>query len=128
MRPAVERERGQATVEFAMLLPLFVLAVLLVIQTALVGVDWLRVHSASREGARIGAAAVGDPVGSAQQAVGVSSTLSKERLTVGVQQRQRTITVTVRYRSPTNVPLVGALVPDVVLAAQTTMYIEESVR
>lgn len=127
MRPADEREQGQATVEFALLLPLVVLMVLFVLQATLVGVDWLRVSAASREGARNGAVAIKDSHGSARDAVVKSSTLSTERTTVGVREGSQTLTVTVRYRSVTNVPIVGALLPDVDVVAQTTMYREESI-
>ena len=126
MRSGDERERGQATVEFALLLPLFVLMVLMVLQASLVGIDWIRVQAASREGARSGAAALRDPRGSAREAVGKSSTLAADRTTVGVSERAQMLTVTVRYRVATDVPIVGVLLPDVDIAAQTTMYREES--
>ncbi len=52
---ANRRERGQAAVEFAMLLPLFLVVLFIIIDFG-VGISrWTVVTSATREGARIGA-------------------------------------------------------------------------
>ena len=118
-------ERGQATVELALVLPLVVLFALIGVQLGLVAKDVVLVHHAAREGAR--AAAVEPVVGAARAAVVGSSSLDAARFEVGLSggtARGESVTVTVRYRSPTNVPLIGALVPDVDLGASVTMRVE----
>lgn len=118
-------ERGQATVEFALVLPLVVLFALITLQLGTVAKDILLVHHAAREGAR--AAAVEPTSAAARTAVLGATTLDSNRLSVslsGETSRGGQTTATVRYRSPTNVPLVGVLVPDVMLEASVTMRVE----
>jgi Flp pilus assembly protein TadG len=112
--------RGQATVELALGLPVVCLAVLLVLQLALVGRDAVLVHHAAREAAR--AAAV-DPQASAARAGALASTtaLDPHRLDVSLHRRSGRVTAGVRYQAVTGLPLVGALVPDPQLGADVTM-------
>lgn len=120
-----QRERGQATVELALVLPLVVVLALIGLQLGVVAKDLVLVHHAAREGAR--AAAVEPTVGAARAAVVGSSTLESDRLDVslsGGTERGSQTTVTVTYRAPTDVPLVGALVPDVTVRASVTMRVE----
>jgi TadE-like protein len=116
------RAGGQATVEFALALPVIVLALLLVIQLALVARSQILVVNAARAGAR--AAAVGEsPAGAAATTPG----LDAGRLTVassGGGPPGSMVTVTVRYRSPTDVPLVGRLLGDPSLQASVAMRVE----
>lgn len=117
------RSRGQATVELALGLPIVVVAVLLVLQLALVGRDAVLVTHAAREGAR--AAAVDPRAAAARSGVTASSTaLDPERTDVELRRRSGRVTVTVRYQAATGLPLVGALVPDPVLRASATMQQE----
>lgn len=114
-------ERGQATVEFALLLPL-VLAVLLgIVQAGLVVRDQVAVVHAAREAAR--AAAVDpDPrraVAAARRVLAGARVEVHDRGPVGEPVR-----VTVAYRSPTDLPLVGPFVPDPVLRAEAVMRVE----
>lgn len=118
-------ERGQATVEFALVLPLVVVFALIGVQLGVVAKDLVLVHHAAREGAR--AAAVEPTVGVARAAAIGSSSLDAGRLDVllsGGTTRGSSATVTVRYRSATDVPLVGLLAPDVDLEASVTMRVE----
>lgn len=118
-------ERGQATVELALVLPLAVLFALTVVQLGMVATDLVLVHHAAREGAR--AAAVEPTEASARAAVASSSTLAANRLSVslaGGSVRGDFARVTVTYRAPTSVPLVGALLPDISLRASVTMRVE----
>jgi Flp pilus assembly protein TadG len=113
--------RGQATVEFAFLLPLVVLAALAVIQVALVVRDQMGVVHAAREAAR----AVSVDTDPASAARAAHRTLP--RAEVSVTDRPRVggeITVHVRYHSVTSLPLVGALFPDPDLSASATMRVE----
>lgn len=118
-------ENGQATVELALVLPLVVLFALIALQLGVVAKDLVLVHHAAREGAR--AAAVEPNATTARAAVVGSSALDSSRLSVslsGGTARGSQTTATVTYRAPTNVPLVGALIPDVTLEASVTMRVE----
>jgi Flp pilus assembly pilin Flp len=111
-------ERGQAAVELALALPLVALLLLAVVQVGLVVRDQVLVTHAAREAAR--AAAVGSP---ARDAALAGSGLRADRLVVEVR-RGELVRVTVRYRSPTDLPLVGPLLPDLDLWAKAAMRTE----
>ena len=118
---ARDRERGQATVEFAFLLPLVVLAVLAVIQVGLVVRDQLGVVHAAREAAR--AASVDPDPGRAVRAA--HRTLPGAAVEVGERPKVGgEISVTVHYTSVTDLPLVGVLFPDPDLHATTVIRVE----
>jgi Flp pilus assembly protein TadG len=109
-------------VEFALVLPVVVLALLAVIQVALVVRDRVAVVHAAREAAR--AASVDPdpsrPVRAAQR------TLPGSRVKVGARPDVgESIAVTVTYRSSTDVPLVGALFPDPLLESRVVMRVEK---
>lgn len=117
---------GQATVELVLVLPVVVLALLLVVQVALVARAQVLVVDAAREGAR--AAAVDGP----DAAAGAASTtpgLVADRLAVSAERDSARsgdlVRVVVRYRAPTDVPLVGALVGEPTLHAEVVMRSEE---
>ena len=114
-------ERGQATVEFAFVLPLLVLALLAVIQVGLVVRDQLAVVHAAREAAR--AASVDpDPAHAVRAA---HRTLPRADVDVGDRPKVGgEISVTVHYTSVTNLPLVGVLFPDPDLHATSVMRVE----
>ncbi len=118
-------QRGQATVEFALILPLVVLFALIVVQAAVVGVDALLVQHTAREAAR--AAAVDPTTATALRAATDASRLDPSRLSSrlsGGTSRGDQTTATITYRSPTNVPLVGRFVGDITLSAEVTMRVE----
>jgi Flp pilus assembly protein TadG len=120
-----QREDGQATVEVALLLPLLALLLLSVVQVGLVVRDQVLVTHAAREAAR--AAAVDPQAATAREAAEAAARLEPDRLTVelsGSTAPGGRLTVTVRYRSPTTVPVVGALVGDRTLTAEATMRVE----
>ena len=48
----------------------------------------------------------------------------KRQLQVRVEAGGDTVTVTVTYLEPTDVPLIGALLPDVEVSATVTMAVE----
>lgn len=120
-----DRQRGQATVELALVLPAVTLFALLVVQVALVARVQVLVTHAAREGAR--AAAVDSDPAVARRAAEAGAPLDPARLDVSVDRRPAApgrVTVEIRYRAPTDVALVGPLVPDLVLTAAATMRIE----
>jgi len=118
----LQRERGQAVVEFALVLPLLCTMALFVIQVGLVVRDNLMVVNAARAGAR--AAAVDPTLSTATNAALRGTALHPDRLSATLGQEGGYVTYTVTYRSSTNVPLVGALVGDVRLEEQVTMWVE----
>ncbi|MEX0665040.1 MAG: TadE family type IV pilus minor pilin [Acidimicrobiia bacterium] len=116
------RERGQATVEFALVLPILVLALLAVLQVALVVRDHIAVVHAAREAAR--AASVDPDPSRAVRAA--RRTLPGARVHVGRRGRVgEPITVVVTYRSSTELPLVGPLFPDPTLRSRVVMRVEK---
>ena len=119
------REGGQATVEVALLLPLVATMLLGVIQVGLVVRDQVLVTHAAREAAR--AAAVDPTEAVAREGAEAGARLDSSRLDVelsGSAEPGGRLTVTVRYRSPTTVPLVGQLLGDRTLTAGATMRVE----
>ena len=104
-----------------MLIPLIVFAALAIIQVALVVRDELAVVHAAREAAR--SASVDSDPSHAETAA--RHTLAGAAVKVGPRGRVGSeVTVDVRYRSVTSLPLVGALFPDPVLHAKAVMRVE----
>lgn len=115
-------ERGQAAVELALALPVVFLVLMALLQTALIARDQVQVTHAAREAAR--EAAVSDNRAAPRRAAEARSSLDPDRLSVEVSGQRagsRRVQAQVRYRVPTRVPIVGVLVPDVVLKAHASM-------
>ncbi len=117
-------EQGQAAVELALVLPLVALLLLGMVQVGLVVRDQVLLTHAAREGAR--EAAVEPSPEAARRAVLAGAPLATDRLEVRLTGPGPDGRVTVRlsFRSPTTVPVVGPLTPDVVLGAQASMRAE----
>jgi hypothetical protein len=115
---ACPRERGQATVEFALVLPLIVFALLAILQVGLVVRDQIAVVHAAREAARA-ASVDGDPVRAARRVLKRAEVHVGARPAVG-----QPISVEVTFHDRTDVPLVGALFPDRDLHATAVMRVE----
>jgi hypothetical protein len=115
------RERGQATVEFALILPMVVFLMLAILQTALIVRDYVGVVHAAREAVR--AVSVDrDPAAAttaARRVLADATVVVGSRPTVGAPIR-----VEVRYVSHTDLPMVGLLFPDPVLHATAVMRTE----
>ena len=118
-------ERGQATVEAALVLPVVTFFLLGVVQIGLVVRAQVLVTHVAREAVR--AAAVDADPEAARRAATSSSSLDADRMKVLVQGREgpgSRVRVTVTYSAPTDVPLVGNLLGDVTLQATATMRVE----
>jgi Flp pilus assembly protein TadG len=115
--------KGQATVELALVFPFVVLLLLLVVQLGVViHAQVLAIHAA-REGAR--AAAVAPvPERAATGAARHSTGVAEARLRVDTTATKEFVVVRARLRTPTDVPIIGALLPDVVLESTVTMQRE----
>ena len=120
-------EAGQATVELVLSLPVVLLVLLLVVQVGVVARSQVLVVDAARQGAR--SAAVGASVAEVSAAARATPGLEGGRLRVTVTGAGGApgsdVAVTVRYREPTDVALVGGLLPDRELTATVTMRLEE---
>ncbi len=113
-------DRGQATVELAVATPVVVVLLVALVQVAVVVADALEVQLAAREGARaasVAAAGAGSGPAAARRVLGATGS-------VLLRDDGRTVTVTVRRVNHTDVPLIGALLPDVTLVAEVTMAVE----
>src|SRR5690606_706074 len=99
-------DRGQATVELALGLPVVFIAALLVLQLAVVGRDRVMVSHASREAAR--AAATSPEAGAALEGAQLAGGgLDPRRMQVDADRRGDRIVVSVEYRSSTDLPIIG---------------------
>lgn len=132
-------QRGQATVELALTLPVVILALLLVVQVGLVARSQVLVVHAAREGAR--AAALGGSSSAVRAAAASSPGLDVRRMRVDVEvdvdvgvgvgvagggiSGGALARVEVRYRAPTDVPLVGPLLGEPELTAEVAMRVED---
>ena len=115
-------ERGQATVEVALVLPVVVAFALAVIQVGVLVHDQLLVTAAAREAVR--AAAVSETGSDARRAAGAIGGLSDGRLQVDVRRdagEGGLVHVRVDYLAATDVPVVGPALPDVSLSATAVM-------
>jgi Flp pilus assembly protein TadG len=115
-----QSQRGQASVELALALPLLAIWLLATVQLVLIVRDQLAIVQAAREGAR--AAAVSTAPGGAATAAATSS-ITQGPLSVSTSAGA-TVTVNVRYVSHTTVPIVGLLMPDIELHSTATMQWE----
>jgi hypothetical protein len=112
---------GQSTVEFALILPLFFALLVLVFQVALVARDEIVTTHAARVAVRE-ASVTRDPAkitAAAQHSLPGAQVRVVSRGPVG-----EPVTVDVSYVSVTDLPIVGALVPDLTLHASATMSVE----
>lgn len=119
------RDRGQSTIELALLLPVVVLLLLTVLQLGLVARDVVLVTHAAREAAR--AAAVDGTSGAAQRAALAASGLRADRVRVTASGRHgpgSRVVVRLTYRIPTSVPIIGSLLPDPSVTATASMRVE----
>jgi Flp pilus assembly protein TadG len=108
-------------VELALCLPLLFCFLLGIVQLVVVVRDQLAVQLAAREGARAGAAAAS----SGQSAQAAASRAVRLRpLDIVTDLSGDTVTVHVTHTTHTEVPIIGAFLPDVVVRASATMALE----
>ena len=115
-------DRGQATVELALVLPVLVMFLLALVQTALVARDEVLLQDAARAAVRqASVVASSDRVTAAARRAlsGVDVTVRREG---GVGDP---VVVEATYTDHTRLPLVGPLYPDPTLHATATMAAEK---
>ncbi len=120
----MERDEGQAATELALVLPLLMLLALLMVQVTLVARDQILVVHGAREAAR--EASVDPRPASIKMAVIRASGLKEGGLGTEMSREggSSVVTVRVQYRSPTDVVLIGPLLPDIVVGAKAAMRSE----
>jgi Flp pilus assembly protein TadG len=116
------RDAGQATVELALALPAVLLALLAVVQSGLVVADHVRTVHVAREAAR--AVAVDGRPEAASAAVAAAGGDGCTAAVDRPAEAGATLVVTVTCPSPTDVPLVGPLVPDLEVRSRAAMRVE----
>jgi hypothetical protein len=109
-------------VEFALMLPLLVLALMAVFQVALLARDQVLTVHAARAAVREAAVGSGDARtrGVARDVLAGADVAVTQRGAIG-----EPIVVLVRYRARTSLPLVGPLFPDPELSARAVMRREK---
>ena len=113
-------DRGQASVEFVLALPI---VVLMSVGLLLVGVavrNELAVELAAREGARA-ASVSANPAAAATRAANRATALP---IDVAITSDGRSVTVTVTYVDPVDLAVVGALIGPVTHTASAAMMLE----
>lgn len=113
--PRAVGRAGQSTVEFALVLPLLVTVLLLVVQVVLVLRDRLLLEQALHEAARVAALGADGP------AVTRAARRTLAGAEVSFAARGDEARVRIRFRSATDVALVGPMLPDPVLRAEVTV-------
>jgi Flp pilus assembly protein TadG len=109
-------------VELALVMPLMLVLLLGLVQLGLVVRDQVLVVHAAREAVR--EAAVSDDPKPPRAAASARSGLDPRRMSVTIRGQRRgsgTVEVRLRYQAPTDVPLIGPLLPDVALHAHAAM-------
>ncbi len=122
---AVARDRGQAAVETALVLPLIMAVALALVQVGLLVRDHVLVVHAAREAAR--AAAVDPTTEAAVSAALAATNLDPNRMLVETDGGRTTgglLRVTVSFRPEPSVPLVGRFFPSVTIQEALTVRVE----
>lgn len=126
----LRKQKGQALVEFAIILPVLLLLVMGIIQFGLMFNSYISVCSASREGARVGV--VGSTDAQIESAIRTDfPSINTSDLTIAVTtpDSNRTpgeaLTVTVTYKYHITIPIIKNLLSDAInIRSQTSMRIE----
>lgn len=129
MGKSIGNTKGQAMVEFALILPVILLLVLGVVEFGRFYNAWLMVTHASREGARTASlGGTGTEIESAVTAVMASYDASRLTVTVNPSSgrtRGDRVTVTVTYAIDPLTPMIGAITGGTLqLESDTVMRVE----
>lgn len=125
----LKNQKGQALVEFALILPILLILVMAILQFGMMLNSYLTIENASREGARAGIVGSSD-VEIKQLIISTSPRLNPQNLTVSitpdetVRKSGDTLTVNVSYNYEPIVPIISSLLNNVVLNGQTSMRVE----
>jgi len=127
---SLKNQKGQAMVEFAIVLPILLLLVMGIFQFGMMLNSYITISNASREGARAGIIGSSDEE-ITQLIIATSPVLEAPNLTVNItpnsdaRKSGETLTVNVAYNYKLTVPIISSLFNNVVvLKGQTSMRIE----
>ncbi len=127
----IYRNKGQSLVEFALILPLFMLIVLGIFDFGRAIYGYSALHNAAREGARYGAVHPCDTTGiidmAQQMAVGLGEGIQVTPAIIYSGFVPSTIQVSVEFRFQTVTPLIGAFLGSdgaIVLKSSSHHHIE----
>lgn len=126
----LRNQKGQALVEFAIILPVILLMVMGIVQFGMMLNSYLSITNAAREGARVGI--IGSTNTEIRDAItGTSPSLQPEKMIISITPSESTrnsgdtLTVSINYDYELTVPIISNLFNNaVVLKAQTSMRIE----
>lgn len=119
--PESRLDRGQATVEFALTIPVLVIALLGAIQVFVILVDRIHLVHVTRDAAR--AASVGDDPRSAAEMV-IDRSFPDREISLTVSTSDDVVTVEMVVSNPTDVPIIGRFLPEVELRESLSMLAE----
>ena len=115
-----ERDRGQAVAEFALTLPLVLLAVSLVAEVGSITIDQIRLVHLCRNAARVASVSLA-PETAAREFMARSGA---DDINTVVAYTDSVVTVSLTRLHRTELPLIGSLLPDVSLHEELSMYAE----
>lgn len=121
--PGRRTQRGQATVELALVLPVLLGFVVLLAEVGLVVKDYVLVAHAAREAVR--AAVVEPRAAAAEQAAHGSTGLDRDRMEVGLHRAGGLVTVNVSYQHALNVPFTTRKFGEIPLSVQVKGHVED---
>ncbi len=111
-----QQERGQALVEFALVLPLFLLLLFGLIEMSILGYSFISVNNAARTGVRV--ASVGKDDATIITAITGSMILDTATMTIEISPPYderlsgQAVTVNISYPVPLIVPIVEGIFPN----------------
>jgi Flp pilus assembly protein TadG len=130
-----EGERGQSLVEFALIVPLFLLLMFAIVDFGMGFYSWITVTNAAREGARIGAVGA-DSATITQRVKDTAGSLNNSNLTISVSNAKgnsgETVGVTANYQYTLITPLSalihlvsgGSMGPNINFSSTSQMRLE----
>ncbi len=122
------QKKAQATVEFAILVPLMLILIVALVYIALAFNCYLTISTASREGAREGARSNSE-VNANRAALSSLKNLhgGDKRVVVSFPEgrsKGKPISVTVSYKMPSPLPFLSRILPRLAFSRTTTMILE----
>lgn len=114
-------DRGQATVEFALTIPVLLLVLLGAVQVFVLLVDRLHLVHVTRDATRA-ASVSGEPFAAVGRVV--ERSWPDRDVSHRVSDDGTLVSVTIELINPTDVPLIGRFLPDVRLTESLTMLVE----
>jgi len=121
-------DKGQATVEFALVLPFVVISLLLLMQVLVIVLAHVQVVNAARNGVRA-AAVSAQPSQTAESValrslVGATDGKTPPDISVHTTTDSRWVTVTVTQHLVTDLPIIGRFISDLDISSRFSMLLE----